>query len=308
MTTANGGTGEMKDTTSRLLLQMWHWRSQPSSQTAVPSPHFSAPVYVAQGPGISAEEATKAAEAGGSNSVALPHGIAGMETLDAHEECLGAAQLEARQQEYAEYIKSVLVFVEGEERVAAGAAHVSNDAALAEDVRRAVRWLSILSYNQHSILCDLTGEMIGNMLAPEGRYVFPAGAHAFVDWSGSGGGGAREGERKIGARQRQGDGEREAGTETETKPVTKSGTQTAIETGTDTETGRHRHRHRHEHRHRHRGRDRDRDSHCHRDRGRDRGRDNDRKWFHGHGWYSCLQSAPLSHTCVLLLSPRAHTF
>ncbi len=154
--TQNTRAGEMTDTTSRMLLQIWHQRSRSSPTDA------GERVRVARGPGLTAEEA-EGVDAG-SGEVMLPGGIHGLESLDEHQQPESENE-EEKKRGYEEYIRTVLMFVEGEER-AKGLAE--SDAALEADVQRAVRWLSILTYNQHSILCDLTGEMLGNMIAPEG--------------------------------------------------------------------------------------------------------------------------------------------
>ena len=127
-------------------------------------------VRVVRGPGITAEEAGDAAGDGGRQgaeqglyvddcmSVALPHGMHGLESLDPH---LDTEESKGVKGEYGEYVRSVLRFVEGEDAVVGGCVRE-------EEVERAVEWLLILRYNQHAISCDLTGDMLGNMISPAG--------------------------------------------------------------------------------------------------------------------------------------------
>ena len=91
-------------------------------------------------------------------SVALPHGMHGLESLDPH---LDTEESKGVKGEYGEYVRSVLRFVEGEDAVVGGCVRE-------EEVERAVEWLLILRYNQHAISCDLTGDMLGNMISPAG--------------------------------------------------------------------------------------------------------------------------------------------
>ena len=154
--------GEMTDTTSRLLLQLFQ-RRRPT-----PVSDTMAPVYVRRGPGITAEEAALAGdtEGGAEGLVALPTAMAGMESLDGHEDAESDTKQGESRLEYEEYVRCVLAFVGQGGAVRGGKDEPGclNEA----DMRRVLRWLSILRYNQHSISCDLTGEMLGNMLVPEG--------------------------------------------------------------------------------------------------------------------------------------------
>jgi len=162
-------TSGMDDTTSRILLQIWHALKGGSDHDS--NQHS---VWVVRGPGITQQEALCGRKGSGDAAlelVSLPHGVAGLESLDGHEDddgwAEGAKSRQAQQSEYEEYVKCVLAFAEG-----AGEDGVGSVGD--EQLQRALRWLSILKYNQHAISCDFTGAMLGNMLAPEGRCVAAA--------------------------------------------------------------------------------------------------------------------------------------
>ena len=128
------------------------------------------PTFVVRGPGITAAEASygaKGVESGGPGgslqqefpfgnkssaaesaghhleAVPLPGAIAGLESLDGHEDD-DETEEQGKRGAHEEYVRCVLAFAEdGAEE---GARTVGK-----EDLLRAMSWLAILRYNQHSI-------------------------------------------------------------------------------------------------------------------------------------------------------------
>ena len=93
-----------------------------------------------------------------------------MEDLEQHKEMKSEESFRA----YSAYIQEVFVVLkeagssDGNEKSKVSEEACADRAASEEEIKRAVGWLQALQHNQHAITCDLTGDMLGCMISPEG--------------------------------------------------------------------------------------------------------------------------------------------
>jgi len=157
--------GDMLDTTTRMLLRLEYLRRKgPTPATAAKKEAME-------------DDSSKEGEEWKKEFEKL-RGLAGLDVLEQH----AGEKSEETLKRYAEYVRLVLaryrpVTEEGMDATDEGAVEIDEKVVAAH-----VGWLQAIQHNQHAIIDDLSGDMVGNMITTEGS-MFNHSCSPNVTWS-----------------------------------------------------------------------------------------------------------------------------